>query len=101
MGGFEGTDNAPSTAQLSNWVASGQLEFVLGQATTGGGGSGGGGGVFGASTATKARSQWVQQHCAVVNPSAYGGSAGQSTGTAGPFGGGGGGAQTLYQCTSS
>jgi len=100
MGGFGGTDNAPTTAQLSNWVASGQLKYVLAQATTTGGrgGFGGGGGFGRGGAAATARSQWVRQHCTAVAPSAYGGAAGQSSASAGPFGGG---AQTLYQCTSS
>jgi 4-amino-4-deoxy-L-arabinose transferase-like glycosyltransferase len=73
MGGFMGTDDAPTTAQLANWVATGQLRFVLAQRA--------GGFARGGATST-ARSAWVKQHCTVVSPSAYGG----------------GGGQTLYRC---
>lgn len=94
MGGFAGSDNAPTVAQLSQWTASGQLGFVLG---SGGGGRFGGGGFAGltggGTNYSAQRQQWVSQHCAVVDPTAYGGSTGSTQ--AGPFGG----AQTLYRCT--
>jgi 4-amino-4-deoxy-L-arabinose transferase-like glycosyltransferase len=75
MGGFDGTDNAPTTAQLADWVRTGQLRFVLGQQQRGFARGG---------TASTQRDDWVRQHCAVVAPSVYGGSG-----------------QTLYSCTSS
>ena len=81
MGGFMGTDNAPTTAQLSNWVATGQLKYVLAEQAGGFGGFGGGRG----GGASAERASWVKQHCTVVSPSAYGGGTGQ----------------TLYQCTGS
>jgi 4-amino-4-deoxy-L-arabinose transferase-like glycosyltransferase len=77
MGGFMGTDDAPTTAQLSDWVATGQLRFVLAQQA--------GGFARGGGTTSTARSTWVKQHCTVMSPSAYGGS---------------GGGQTLYRCVS-
>jgi hypothetical protein len=64
MGGFSGTDPAPSLAQIQAYVASGQLRFVLV------GGNGGGGG--GSSTAS-AVSTWVASVGKVVD---YGGSSG-------------------------
>lgn len=85
MGGFAGSDNAPTIAQLSQWTATGQLGYVLGG---GGGGFGGATGGTGATDYAAQRDQWVTQHCAVVSPGAYGGSSG----------GGFGGAQTLYRC---
>ena len=54
MGGFSGTDPAPTLAQLQSLVASGELRFVL----VGGGGPGGG------STDV---SSWVQSTCTVVS----------------------------------
>jgi 4-amino-4-deoxy-L-arabinose transferase-like glycosyltransferase len=118
MGGFSGGDPAPTVQQLAQWVQQGQLRYVL--VSQRGGGFGGGGqhggagaqqrrggtaggaaqpgrgfGGFGSSAATTQRIQWVQQHCTVVPPSAYGGtssSAEQSTSWA--FAG----AQTLYDC---
>ncbi len=64
MGGFSGTDPAPSLAQIQAYVASGQLRFVLV------GGNGGGPG--GASTAS-AVTAWVTSVGKVVD---YGGSSG-------------------------
>jgi 4-amino-4-deoxy-L-arabinose transferase-like glycosyltransferase len=72
MGGFDGTDDAPTTTQLADWVRTGQLRFVLGQQQKRGG------------TASTQRDDWVRQHCAVVDPSVYGGNG-----------------QTLYSCTDS
>jgi 4-amino-4-deoxy-L-arabinose transferase-like glycosyltransferase len=64
MGGFSGTDPAPSLAQIQAYVAAGQLRFVLV------GGNGGGGG--GSSTAS-AVSTWVASVGKVVD---YGGGSG-------------------------
>jgi hypothetical protein len=97
MGGFMGSDNAPSVAQLSSWVATGQLKFVLGSATGGGRGGGFGGG--GSNSYASQRASWVSKNCTTVPASAYGGSSsgsGNSGGLAAIFGGGG--AQTLYRC---
>jgi hypothetical protein len=66
MGGFSGQDPAPTVATLEQWVQHGQLRFVLG----GGRGMpdrGSRGGV------SAQRSQWLQQHCAAVDPARYGG----------------------------
>jgi hypothetical protein len=64
MGGFSGSDPAPTLDQLKAYVASGQLRYVLL-------GSGGGGGMGGASDSTI--STWVTSAGTVVD---YGGSAG-------------------------
>jgi hypothetical protein len=93
MGGFAGSDDAPTVAQLAHWSATGQLVFVLG----GGGGriDGFPGLTGGATDYATQRDQWVIQHCTVVNPSAYGGSAARGQAAVSTFGG----AQTLYRCT--
>jgi 4-amino-4-deoxy-L-arabinose transferase-like glycosyltransferase len=73
MGGFSGQDPAPTVATLAEWIQQGQLRFVLasGHGFSGHGFSGHG--VAGSRAGVSAlRIQWVQQHCAVVNPSSYG-----------------------------
>jgi 4-amino-4-deoxy-L-arabinose transferase-like glycosyltransferase len=89
MGGFSGTDPAPTLAQLQQYVQEGKLRYVL---TGGAGGFGGGGGTASSVTA------WVEQACTVVPASAYGGST--ASGGAGTASGASaaGGAQTLYRC---
>lgn len=106
MGGFSGGDPAPTVQQLAQWVGQGQLRFVLiaergGMRPPGGAAAarqrtGGFAGFFGRSAATAQRVQWVQQHCRVVPPGAYGGTR-QSAQEQSPLPFGGG-AQTLYQC---
>jgi 4-amino-4-deoxy-L-arabinose transferase-like glycosyltransferase len=91
MGGFGGQDPAPTVATLAQWVQQGQLRFVLagGHDTAGHGAAGREGGM------SALRTQWVQQHCAVVNPSSYGASAAPSHNTPEPsdrF-------ETLYDCS--
>jgi 4-amino-4-deoxy-L-arabinose transferase-like glycosyltransferase len=84
MGGFSGTDPAPTLAQLQQYVAEGKLHYVLIGGAGGPGAFGGGGG-----TASSVNS-WVEQNCTAVPASAYGSSAASST-----TGGGTGG---LYRC---
>jgi Glycosyl transferase family 2 len=69
MGGFRGTDPAPTLAQFEQDVKQGKLHYVLtgGRGGLGGGGFGGGG--------SAAVTSWVEQNCTVVPASAYGGSA--------------------------
>jgi hypothetical protein len=87
MGGFSGTDNAPSVDLLKSWKATGKLGFVLESDE----GRGGGGGGFGRGGESSARTTWVKQNCHVVPVSAYGGTETQSlTGT-----------QSLYDCVSA
>jgi 4-amino-4-deoxy-L-arabinose transferase-like glycosyltransferase len=75
MGGFTGSDPAPTLDQLKAYVASGQLRYVL----AGGGGNGGPGG----SNATASdRNAWVTSACTLVD---YGGS----------------GTSTLYDCAGA
>jgi 4-amino-4-deoxy-L-arabinose transferase-like glycosyltransferase len=66
MGGFTGSDPAPTLDQLKSYVASGKLRFVL----AGGGGGGGGGGFAGGDSSD--RTTWVTSTCKAVD---YGGSA--------------------------
>jgi 4-amino-4-deoxy-L-arabinose transferase-like glycosyltransferase len=68
MGGFTGSDPAPTLAQLEGYVASGKLRFVLESGGTGGGLGGGGLG----SDTSSARDSWVTSTCKLVS---YGGSA--------------------------
>ncbi|MGD0122307.1 MAG: glycosyltransferase family 39 protein [Candidatus Limnocylindrales bacterium] len=65
MGGFTGSDPAPTLAQLQSYIASGKLRFVLASGGMGGGGFGGG-------TDTSDRTSWVTSTCKAVS---YGGSA--------------------------
>jgi 4-amino-4-deoxy-L-arabinose transferase-like glycosyltransferase len=63
MGGFTGSDPAPTLDQLKSYIASGKLRFVLASAGVGGGGFGSG---------SNDRTTWVTSACKAVN---YGGSA--------------------------
>ena len=74
MGGFDGTDDAPTTTQLADWVRTGQLRFVLAEQTRGF--------ARGGTTSTQ-RATWVRRHCSVVDPAVYGGT----------------GRETLYSCS--
>jgi 4-amino-4-deoxy-L-arabinose transferase-like glycosyltransferase len=86
MGGFGGRDDAPSVAQLDHWLAEGKLRFVLssGSATPAGPQR---------SPAQEQRRRWIEQHCATVDASAYGGRSAPSGGPVRI-----GGADTLYRC---
>jgi 4-amino-4-deoxy-L-arabinose transferase-like glycosyltransferase len=88
MGGFMGSDNAPSVDLLKQWQSEGNLGFVLTSAA-GSTGGGRGGGV------AEQRTQWVQQNCKVVPSSAYGVTASSTSDQGGGFRGGG---DTLYDC---
>lgn len=72
MGGFSGSDNAPSVDQLQTWVSEGKLKFVL----SGGDRMGGRGGPGGRDD--HGRQEWITQHCSTVDPSAYGGGSEQA-----------------------
>jgi 4-amino-4-deoxy-L-arabinose transferase-like glycosyltransferase len=95
MGGFMGSDDAPSVDLLKQWQSQGNLGFVLtsaaGASATGGGFARGGG-------IAEQRTQWVQQNCKVVPSTDYGVTASSTSDQAGGFPGGRGGAQTLYNC---
>ena len=93
MGGFMGSDNAPSVDLLKQWKSEGNLGFVLTSAPNSTGADARGGGV------AQGRTQWVQQNCKVVPSSTYGVTASSTSDQTGGFGGGRfGGAQTLYDC---
>ncbi|MFI6097025.1 ArnT family glycosyltransferase [Lentzea sp. NPDC051213] len=70
MGGFSGSDNAPSVDQLQAWVTEGKLKFVLSGGERGGGPGGG--------RDDNGRQAWIGQHCSTVDPSAYGGGSTQA-----------------------
>jgi len=64
MGGFTGSDPAPSLDQLKSYISSGKLRFVM----SGGGGFGGfGGGGFGGISDTASRTAWVSANCSLVS----------------------------------
>ncbi|MFC0434370.1 glycosyltransferase family 39 protein [Kutzneria buriramensis] len=88
MGGFMGSDDAPSVDLLKQWKSQGALGFVLTSAP-GAAQGGRGGGI------TEQRTQWVQQNCKVVPASAYGVTASSTSDQRGGFRGGG---DTLYDC---
>ncbi|MGA7703649.1 MAG: hypothetical protein WB998_02020, partial [Solirubrobacteraceae bacterium] len=74
MGGFMGSDPAPSLAKLKSFIASGQLHYVL-LSGTGGGSGPGGGGSSASRDAVKARDAWIQAHGKVVRVSGVSSSA--------------------------
>ncbi|MEU8639129.1 glycosyltransferase family 39 protein [Amycolatopsis sp. NPDC048633] len=80
MGGFGGRDDAPSVTQLDRWLAEGKLRFVLSSAGTPPGPP--------RSPVQGERQRWIERHCAVVDPGAYG---------SGPMRVAGG-PDTLYRC---
>jgi len=87
MGGFRGTDPAPTLAQFEQYVKQGEVHYVL----TGGRGGFGGGGSGGVASVTS----WVEQNCTAVPASAYGGRASGGSATSGTAAGA---AQGLYRC---
>ncbi|MEV6626764.1 glycosyltransferase family 39 protein [Amycolatopsis sp. NPDC051106] len=87
MGGFGGRDDAPSVAQLDRWLAEGKLRFVLSGAGTPPGPP--------RSPVQGDRQRWIERHCTVVDPGAYGGRPGPGR-SDGPVRIGG--ADALYQC---
>jgi len=91
MGGFRGTDAAPTLAQFEQYVKQGKVHYVLAgrRGGLGGGGFGGGSGGTVASVTS-----WVQQNCTAVPASAYDGAASGGAATSG----GAGAAQALYRC---
>jgi 4-amino-4-deoxy-L-arabinose transferase-like glycosyltransferase len=79
MGGFGGTDPAPTLSQFEHLVATGKVHYVY--VSSGGGAGGFGGTRAGGQTATtsSAVDAWVEKHGAVVSSSAYRGSSGGGT----------------------
>ncbi|MEU6374911.1 glycosyltransferase family 39 protein [Streptomyces sp. NPDC046909] len=92
MGGFSGTDNAPSVQQLEKWTKSRELRYVLG---SGGGMAARMGGEDGAATQ---RSDWIGENCTEVPAKEYGGST--ESGGSGTGGMMGGMSTTLYDCAA-
>ena len=98
MGGFGGTDPAPTLSEFEHLVATGKVHYVYVSSAGGGGGAGGGtagatgrrgrSGGFGAggtgaggqtASTTSAVDAWVVKHGTIVSSSAYGGSSGGGT----------------------
>lgn len=77
MGGYTGSDPAPTLSQLRQYISQGRLHYVL----AGGRGRRTGG--------TALVNPWVKQNCTVVSPSAYGASASTGAARGGP---------DLYRC---
>jgi hypothetical protein len=82
MGGFTGSDPAPSLEQLQAWVTSGQLRYVY----LGGSGMGGPGRGASGTTASE-RDAWVAATCSPVS---------DAVSSSGAVGGG-----TLYDCSGA
>ncbi len=61
MGGFSGTDPAPTAGQLQTLVRSGELRYVIAGGFSGRGGTG----------VTAVRTTWIDAHCTAVPASAY------------------------------
>ncbi|WP_369227071.1 glycosyltransferase family 39 protein [Streptomyces sp. R39] len=101
MGGFSGTDDAPSVRQLQKWTKDGELRYVLGSGSSGGMSAMMGG----KDSAASQRSTWISEHCTKVPARKYGGTS--TSGTSSPDGGGSaaGGIMgrigtTLYDCAA-
>ena len=91
MGGFTGSDPAPTVAQLEQYVQQGKLHYVM---TGGRGGFGGGGGGGTVASVTS----WVEHSCTAVPASAYGGSATSASASAAARAVAATVAETLYHC---
>jgi 4-amino-4-deoxy-L-arabinose transferase-like glycosyltransferase len=75
IGGFNGSDPAPTLTQFEHLVAEGKVRYVL-VSSTGGPGGGAGGGPGGGAGGTSSISTWVVAHGTEVPSSAYGSSSG-------------------------
>ena len=63
IGGFNGTDPAPTLAQFEKYVSEGKIHyFIAGGGGFGGGGFGGGGGGGGSSDDASQITSWVESH---------------------------------------
>jgi 4-amino-4-deoxy-L-arabinose transferase-like glycosyltransferase len=64
IGGFNGTDPAPTLAQFETYVAKGEVHYFISSGSGFGGGGGGGGGIGSGSTTTTASlvTSWVESH---------------------------------------
>jgi 4-amino-4-deoxy-L-arabinose transferase-like glycosyltransferase len=61
IGGFNGSDNAPTLAQFKAWVKAGDISYYV-AGNQGGGGGGGFGGAGGGSTSASQIASWVAAH---------------------------------------
>jgi 4-amino-4-deoxy-L-arabinose transferase-like glycosyltransferase len=100
MGGFSGQAPAPTVTTLAQWVQHGQVRFVLASTPDLNGPGLNGRGPAGAGSrrgVSAERNRWVQQHCTVVSPAAYGGSAPTQSQSPEPTDRG----EVLYDCQPS
>jgi 4-amino-4-deoxy-L-arabinose transferase-like glycosyltransferase len=91
MGGFTGSDPAPTLGQFEQYVKQGKVHYVM----TGGGLGGGFGGGRGGAGAGGSVDSWVEQNCTAVPASTYDGSA---AGGSAAGGSAAAGASGLYYC---
>ncbi|MFE3032373.1 ArnT family glycosyltransferase [Streptomyces canus] len=96
MGGFMGSDDAPSVAQLKKWTKSGELRYVLGSDSSGGMGAM----VGGKDSAASQRSTWISENCTKVPAKEYGGSTKGSSSDQASGGMMGRTGTTLYDCAA-
>jgi 4-amino-4-deoxy-L-arabinose transferase-like glycosyltransferase len=94
MGGFRGSDAAPTLAQFEQYVKQGKVHYVL-AGGRGGGGFGGGGFGGGRGGTVASVTSWVDQNCSAVPASAYSGVASGASATPGVAGTA---ATGLYRC---
>jgi 4-amino-4-deoxy-L-arabinose transferase-like glycosyltransferase len=80
IGGFSGSDPAPTLHEFLQMVASGKLHYVYESGSgSGGGGTPGAGGGGSSTTAASAIDQWLTKHATVVSSSSYGTSSSSGT----------------------
>ncbi|MDT7839599.1 ArnT family glycosyltransferase [Streptomyces justiciae] len=96
MGGFMGSDDAPSVAQLEKWTKSGALRYVLGSDSSGGMGAMMGG----KDSAASQRSTWIGENCTKIPAKEYGGSTTSSSNDQASGGMMGRTGTTLYDCAA-
>ncbi|WP_051833322.1 ArnT family glycosyltransferase [Streptomyces sp. NRRL S-646] len=96
MGGFMGSDDAPSVEQLEKWTKSGELRYVLGSDSSGGMGA-----MMGGKDGTASqRSTWISENCTKVPAKEYGGSTKSSSSGQASGGMMGRTGTTLYDCAA-
>ena len=79
MGGFAGTDPAPTLSEFEHLVATDKVHYVYVSSGGGAGGPAGAGAGGQTASTTSAVDSWVEKHGTVVSSNAYGGSSGAGT----------------------
>ena len=62
IGGFNGTDPAPSLSQFEKYVSEGKIHYFIAGGTGGAGGFGAGGGAGGTGDDARQITSWVESH---------------------------------------